>query len=98
MASATVAVAKHLTLAASTVDAITFSSNPKTVEVCNRDGAAAIYFTVNGVDPTVGGDDCFVVAAAAGAALAVDAPTTTATVVKLISSGTPAYSVTAAAK
>lgn len=94
MASATVATAKHLTLAASTVDSITFSVNPKTVEVLNRDGAAAIFFTVDGSTPTVGGDDCFAVPAAAGAALAVDAPSTTGTVVKLISAGTPAYSVT----
>lgn len=98
MTTATVAVAKHLTLAASVVDSITFSGNPKTVEVCNRDGAAAIYFTVDGSVPTVGGDDCFVVAAAAGAALSVDASATAATVVKLISSGTPAYSVTGATK
>ncbi|WP_405673256.1 hypothetical protein [Streptomyces sp. NBC_01530] len=84
----------HATLAAATVDTITFDADYTTVEIVNRDGAAEIYATVDtGITPTVGGAGCDVLPAAIGS-LTVDAsgygsPTT----IKLISSGTPAYSV-----
>jgi hypothetical protein len=91
---------KHGTLVASTVATVTLDlvdsgrivSRQKRVEVINRDGAAEIYFTVDGTTPTVAGDDCFVLPAAMGS-LEVGAPKGTPTVVKLISSGTPTYSV-----
>jgi hypothetical protein len=63
------------------------------VEVLNRDGAAEIWFTVDGSTPTVAGDNCYCLPAAIGAlkvAVAVDGPAP----VKLISSGTPKYCVT----
>lgn len=82
----------HRTLVASTVDRLTFGSNFVQVEVVNRDGAAEIYFTVDGTDPTVGGTNTHVLPAAIGAVV-VAASKRATTVVRLISSGTPAYSV-----
>ena len=84
----------HATLAAATVDTITFDADYTSVEIVNRDGSAEIYATVDtGITPTVGGAGCDVLPAAIGS-LTVDAsgygsPTT----IKLISAGTPAYSV-----
>lgn len=90
----TVNTAKHATVAvAGTDETVNFSGNVQSVEVMCRDGAAEIYFTIDGTTPTVGGDDTYVVPASAGAALRVGSPPGT-DVVKLISSGTPAYSVT----
>lgn len=61
------------------------------VEVLNRDGTAEIYFTVDGTTPTVGGTGCYVLPAAIGA-YSVEGVRGSVTV-KLISAGTPAYSV-----
>lgn len=84
----------HATLTAATVDTITFDADYTSVEIVNRDGSAEIYVTVDSNNsPTVGGAGCDVLPAAIGS-LIVDAsaygPPTT---IKLISSGTPAYSV-----
>jgi len=87
-------VAKHATLVASTVDTVTFDPDPEYVEVASRDGAAEIYFTTDGSTPTVGGQNCYVVPAFPSARTARHGATGGA--VKLISSGTPAYSVTRA--
>lgn len=84
----------HATLTANTVDTITLDSDYISVEILNRDGTAEIYATVDTTTPpTVGGTNCEVLPAAIGS-LTLDAsgygsPTT----VKLISSGTPAYTV-----
>ncbi len=95
------------TLAASTVDTVTFvlgstsspgwGKMPRSIEVIT-DGVADIYVTVNGATPTVAGTDCFRVPAAAGATVIdVDGSGAAApVVVKLISAGTPAYSVSRA--
>jgi hypothetical protein len=80
-------------LVASTVDTVTFARDCDTVEVLSLDGSAAIYFTVDGTTPTVGGANTNVVPAAVGS-LELDVPTAGNTVVKLISAGTPIYSVT----
>jgi hypothetical protein len=85
------------TLAAGTVDTVTFQRDCNTVEVLSIDGAAAIYFTVDGSTPTVGGANTYLVPAVIGA-LEVDVPTAGNAVVKLISAGTPSYSVTGSAR
>lgn len=90
MATYSVVRAKHATLVASTVDTINLSADHKVVQVHNRDGVSAIYFTVDGTTPTVGGDDILVFPAAIGW---VDVPVGDNAAVKLISAGTPAYSV-----
>jgi hypothetical protein len=87
------AFSTHRTLVAATVDRITLTdSNFGQVEVLNRDGVAEIYFTVDGADPTVGGDGTHVLPASVGAVV-VRSSGRQATVVKLISSGTPKYSI-----
>lgn len=94
-------------LVAATVDTVTFvpgSSGapgwgrlPRRVEVLT-DGAAAVYVTVDGSTPTVAGTNCYPVPAMAGATVidVADSDPTDAVVVKLISAGTPVYSVSRA--
>jgi hypothetical protein len=91
--TATAALAYHGTLVASTVASVLITGADGTVEVINRSGSAEIYFTVNGVVPTVGGTDCFVVPAAIGSYVVVSSASPT---VQLISSGTPTFSVVGA--
>lgn len=82
------------TLVASTVDTVTFDVGQSSVQIHNDTGGSAIYFTVDGTTPTVGGATTFRVPAIAGviAELGVQGGAST-DVVKLISSGTPSYSV-----
>lgn len=94
--------AKHGALSAGTVVTVDLSIADGMIEVLNRTGDDEIYFTVGTtenapLDPTVGGDDCYVVPAQItsraidmtphGDAGAVDAE------VKLLSAGTPSFSV-----
>lgn len=111
MASYTVTVseigAHEKTLVASTVDTVTFTLGstgspgwarvPKKVEVIT-DGADDIYVTVDGSTPTVTGAGCYRVPAFPGATVidVRDSNLTDAVVVKLISAGTPIYSVSRA--
>ncbi len=82
---------EHGTLVAGQVTTVTLDDkNFSLIEVLNVDGSEAIYFTINGTTPTVEGDDCEVLPAAVGS-LFLDAGSSA--VVKLISSGTPRYSV-----
>lgn len=85
---------QHATLVADTVTTKTFTSGLPTVEVYNIEADAdLVYFTVDGVAPTVGGTNCYVVGPAS--ALEVDEESGGSTItVKLISSGTPTVSVT----
>jgi hypothetical protein len=83
----------HGTLVGSAVDTITLLTNPAVVEIVNVSGATAIYYTVDGSAPTVGGVNTRVVPAAAGARDRVNISPDATGVVKLISSGTPTYSV-----
>lgn len=94
MAAYTVDTAKHATLVASTVDTVTLPKDASAIEVCNRSGVAAIHVTIGTVNPTVDGDDTFVVPAVAGSARVIPTPGSQPTVVRLISSGAPTYSVT----
>lgn len=77
------------TLTADTVDTVVFDGTDlDSVQVISLDGAAAIWYTLDGSTPTVGGANCYVVPAT----VAVDTqepPTSGQTVVTLISAGTP---------
>lgn len=88
-------------LAAGVVDTVTFAGEPevragvvRVVEVVG-DGTAAIYFTVTGT-PVVGSGDSYELPAGVISSRQVSAAANAATAVKLISSGTPKYSVTRA--
>jgi hypothetical protein len=92
------------TLAASTVDTITFvlATNkgargwvgpPKKFEVINE-GTVGIYGTHDGTAPTVGGAGCWYIPPTSRGVVSVKDPDPDdEVVVKLISSGTPKYSV-----
>lgn len=86
---------RHGTLTADTVASVDLGVDVGEVDVCNVDGAAAIYFRVDGTNPTVAGNDSYVIPAALGASARVPVTSDGNTVVKLISVGTPAYSITA---
>ena len=97
MASYTASRAVHNTLTATTVDTITLSAQYVRVEVLNRSSTGDIFVTLDGSTPTVGGNDTYVVPATGVGTFVNPANTSqppTSTVVKLISSGTPSYSVT----
>jgi hypothetical protein len=92
MASYTVNISKHATLAANVIDTCTFSRDLDRVEVLNR-GSAEIYLTAEGQTPSIGGDDTYVVAAGAG--LLVEPSSANNTIIKLISTVACPYSITA---
>lgn len=96
MASYTVAADLHgayaKTLVANTVDTVTFTDDIDRVEVTSN-GAAAVYVTVDGSTPTVAGAGTFELPAGAASVRVIAVPTAGGTVVKLISAGTPVYSV-----
>jgi hypothetical protein len=94
MAAYEVALSKHATLAAATVDTVTLTENYKAVEVKNRGAAGDIYFTMAAVAPVVGANDTYVVGPGESLVLAIPPRPGQPDAVKLISAGTPAYSVT----
>lgn len=83
------------TLVAATADTVTFTGRDlDKVEVVS-DGTAAVYFSVDGSTPTVAGAKCFSLpAASVPVSRIVSVATAGATVVKVISAGTPTYWVT----
>lgn len=84
------------TLTASTVDTVMFLASALSVEVM-ADGTAAVYVTVDGSTPTVSGANTFKLPPVGSwTALVLSVPTEGAPVVKLISAGTPVYSVSIA--
>lgn len=95
------------TAVAGVVDTVTFevgSRNtpgwgrlPRQIEVLT-DGAADMYVTVDGSTPVPAATNCYRVPAAAGATVisVADADATDAVVVKVVSAGTPEYSVSRA--
>lgn len=95
MASYTIAaneIAAHdKTLVAATVDTVTFTDDVDAIEVVT-DGAARLYYTVDGSTPTVGGANTRMLSAAISRAV-VATPSGSPPAVKLISAGTPTYSV-----
>lgn len=92
MATYSGARSQHQTLTANTVDTVTLNADFDEVEVLNRDTTSLIYFTADGSTPTVSGAGTYVVPA--GGSLKVAVPTSGNSVVKLISAGAAAYSVT----
>ncbi|WP_327222998.1 hypothetical protein OG229_02320 [Streptomyces platensis] len=84
--------AHAITLVAGQVETTTFTEDLDEVTIVSLDGAAALYFTVDGRTPTVGGANARVVPAAIGA-VNIDVPTAGNSVVKVISSGTPTISI-----
>jgi hypothetical protein len=79
-------------LAATTVDTVTFTgADLSEVEILS-DGSAAIYVSFGAATPTVGGTGCWQVPAASSSAV-LHPHTSGDTIVKLISAGTPVYSV-----
>lgn len=81
---------EHGTLVASAVAAHTLDPGHQRVEVLNRTGTAEI-FVKFGADPTVEGADCWCVPAAIGG-ITIPVPSG-ATSIRLISTGTPKYSI-----
>lgn len=91
MADYSVSRSKHATLAAATVDNITFTTVRASCEVKNRGTSGDIYFRVDGTAPVSAADNTFFV----GPGESLEVPLSAAAqVVKLISAGTPAYTVT----
>jgi hypothetical protein len=83
----------HGQLAANTVDVVTMNADWESIQVVNRSGTAEIYFTVNGTAATVGGANCYVLPACLGVATPTGINFNAVTVIQLISSGTPTYSI-----
>ncbi len=80
------------TLAPNVIDSVTFQAvGDMDIEV-RSDGVAAIYFTLDGSDPAVGGDHCYELPAAPSVRT-VNRTKNLKQVVKLISAGSPEYSV-----
>ena len=84
--------AHAVTLTANTVETFTFADDLPEVTVVNHDGAAAVYFTIDGSTPTIAGPRTYVLPAVIGTATFAP-PTPGGTVVKAISTGTPTISV-----
>ena len=88
---------QHATLVADTVTTLTFTETasppPANIEVTNVTGTAAVYFTVDGTTPTVGGTNCQVIPAAIGSLAVSEESGGSTFTVKLRSSGTPGVSV-----
>jgi hypothetical protein len=95
MASYTVNIAKHAVLTPSTVDTVTFNNPCSFLILTNRTTSGdPIFFTfgdpTKGIpDPTVNGDDCYVVAIGMTLSIPGDG---TAPILKLISNGAQNYS------
>lgn len=81
------------TLVANTVDTINFPRPHELIEVWT-DGSSAVYFTTDGSTPTIGGTATYELPAGTEKAREVPVSAPGNTVVKVISVGTPKYSVT----
>lgn len=81
--------AKTVTLTADTVATVTIEASSPAVEVVSVDGAAAVWVRNDGTNPTVAGDDCEPVVAAASSLVLYHPTGGGAHEVRLISSGTP---------
>lgn len=54
----------HGELEANEVTTVTISTKALRVEVLNREGTSEIFFRIDGSDPEIDGEDCFIVPAA----------------------------------
>jgi hypothetical protein len=89
--------AKTGTLVANTVTTVTLDGDFDAVDVTNVDGAAAIYIRLGGTAPAVGGgDENYGLPATAFLTRRIPSVESGPTVVKLISAGTPIYTVAGA--
>jgi hypothetical protein len=86
---------RHGALTAETVATVALPLDADIVEVVNR-GNTDIYFTADGTAPTVDGNDVEIVTA--GTALEVQRRAAGNATVKLVSTGTPAYTVRGVAR
>lgn len=77
---------------ADTPAVLTFDQDFNVIEVVNVDGAAAVYFRVGATNPTVAGEGSHVLPAAI-CSMELPVYTAGATVVRLVSAGTPKVSV-----
>lgn len=95
MATPTAARAVHATLTAATVDTATLTSPTGRFAIINRgtDTISYLFGGATSADPTALGNDCFVVPGSA--TVTHDWNASSALVVKLISAGTPGYSIEA---
>jgi hypothetical protein len=92
IAAGAVAASSHpFTLTANTVDTFTFSEDLNSVDIIS-DGAAAVFYTIDGTAPTVGGTACYLLPAGAISVDTRQPKSGDVTVVKIISAGTPAVS------
>jgi hypothetical protein len=82
------------TLVAATADTVTFADDLSSVQIVNESTTVGIYVRVDGTAPTVAGAASYYVPPAT--ITQVTSGQSGGTVVKLISSGTPKYSVTGA--
>lgn len=85
------ALRKHGQLTAATVATVVLTGG-QNVEVVAR-GTGDIFFTTNGVDPSVGGDDTYCAPSGGFLTVADEDGSSAATTVKMISDVTPKYSV-----
>ena len=83
---------KHGTLVAATVTTVTLDRDYDSVEILNRGTTSDLWVRVDKTDPVVAADDTYV--CVPGGFIVLGVPTAGLTVVKLISAGTPPYSVT----
>jgi hypothetical protein len=97
MASATIAagqIAHHsAAMVAATLDTITFTGDRPRLKLTFTSGTTPIFFTTDNSAPTVGGTASRVLAPVVGQEVFVEPPTAGDAIVKLISSGTPTYSI-----
>lgn len=91
MATYNVAVAKHATLVATVVDTVNFSASVGYVRVHNRSNLGPLYFRLDGTNPSVGGDDSFVVDGNGEKVMVVPDPANVS--VRLVASIAASYSV-----
>lgn len=87
----TATIIKSGTTTANTVATVTFATYYPKVEVVNR-GSTELWLRTDGVNPTIGGDDCEVIPAASFKDTIINY-TVTNTEVRLISSSAVAYTV-----
>lgn len=83
--------AHEVALTAATVLTVTFGDDLDAVQIVS-DGAASLYFTLDGSTPTVGSTSCYYLPATASSDIR-QPKTSGGTVVKVISSGTPTVTV-----
>lgn len=100
MAAYTATISAHKTLVANTADSVTFSAAWTRIEIYNRDASAVIFARADGTVAVLSADGTYAIPPGARVQLG---PTQTlgatagavTEAISLISSGTPAYSVTA---